>query len=143
MIKIINTQDTMRATNSYNELKNEYQKAHSWGLSTHIDLKGCDIQIIKNKKKLAEFTNTLCKLLKVNKFGPTTLVKLGKYPELYGYSMMQLIETSSLTGHFVEANGNVYIDIFSCRLYNPHTAKKFCDTFFKAKSSTMKVLIRK
>ncbi len=127
----------------YSKLKAEFQKANSWGLSTHIDLRNCNSNTIKSKKKLTAFTNILCKLLKVNKFGPTTLVKLGRYPELYGYSMMQLIETSSLTGHFVEANGNVYIDIFSCRLYNPHTAKRFCDTFFQAKSSTMKVLIRK
>ena len=127
---------------AYHAIKATYQARHSWGLSTHIDLKECNAKLIRSKKRLAEFTTKLCKLLKVRKFGPTTLVKLGRYPELYGYSMMQLIETSSLTGHFVELNGAVYIDIFSCKIYDPYLAEKFCKDYFRAKASKMTIIIR-
>ena len=40
-----------------------------------------------------------------------------------GYSLVQLIETSSITGHFVDKNGDCYIDIFSCKAFDIETAK--------------------
>ena len=36
-------------------------------------------------------------------------------PNAAGFSLVQLIETSSITGHFVDLNGDSYIDIFSCK----------------------------
>ena len=30
-----------------------------------------------------------------------------------GWSLVQLIETSSITGHFVDKNGDFYLDLFS------------------------------
>ncbi len=128
---------------SYSKLKRKYTLASGWGLSTHIDLHGCDVNIIKSRKQLTQFTAQLCKLLNVRRVGPTTLVRFGGTPELYGYSLVQLIETSSLTGHFVELSGNAYLDIFSCRLYNPNLAQKFCKAYFQASSITTQVLIRK
>jgi len=34
-----------------------------------------------------------------------------------GYSLVQLIETSAITGHFCDCSGDAYIDIFSCKVY--------------------------
>ncbi len=34
-----------------------------------------------------------------------------------GYSLVQLIETSPITGHFVDKNGDAYLDVFSSVLW--------------------------
>ena len=48
-----------------------------------------------------------------------------------GYSFVQLIETSNITGHFVESNGNFYIDIFSCKQFSIPLAITVVSDFFK------------
>ena len=43
-------------------------------------------------------------------------------PQAAGYSLVQLIETSAITGHFCDASGDAYLDIFSCKDFDPATA---------------------
>jgi hypothetical protein len=45
----------------------------------------------------------------------------------------QMIETSSITGHFVDQNGDAYIDIFSCKPFSQETAMKVVQKFFNPK----------
>ena len=35
-----------------------------------------------------------------------------------GYSLMQLITTSNICGHFMELNGTAYFDVFSCKQFD-------------------------
>jgi S-adenosylmethionine/arginine decarboxylase-like enzyme len=58
----------------------------------------------------------------------------GTEPHLYGYSVLQLIQTSDITAHFCDATGDAYIDIFSCKEYNPAAAGLFCQDYFKAEN---------
>ena len=39
-------------------------------------------------------------------------------------SLVQLIETSSITGHFVDVNGDAYLDIFSCKPFEIELARE-------------------
>ena len=32
-----------------------------------------------------------------------------------GYTLVQLIETSNITGHFCDQSGDAYLDVFSCK----------------------------
>ncbi|MBA2713144.1 MAG: S-adenosylmethionine decarboxylase [Rubrobacteraceae bacterium] len=43
-------------------------------------------------------------------------------PEAAGYSLVQLIETSAVTGHFCDASGDAYLDVFSCKDFDPAVA---------------------
>lgn len=54
-------------------------------------------------------------------------------PITSGYSMVQLIETSSITGHFSEYKKSAYINIFSCAWYDPEKTAEFAQKFFEAK----------
>jgi S-adenosylmethionine/arginine decarboxylase-like enzyme len=49
-----------------------------------------------------------------------------------GYSMIQLIETSLISGHFANLTDSAYIDIFSCKAYDPGRVAEFTRTFFEA-----------
>ena len=108
-----------------------------------IDLSGCDLKILSSRKKLKEYSDTLCKLIKMKKYGRTLLPYFGeKQAFTKGYSLVQLIETSSITGHFSEYWKTAYINIFSCQKYDQKLAKEFTFKFFKAKSMKARMLVR-
>ncbi|MGH8471455.1 MAG: S-adenosylmethionine decarboxylase, partial [Gammaproteobacteria bacterium] len=63
-------------------------------------------------------------------------------PEAAGYSLVQLIETSAVTGHFCDASGDVYLDVFSCKDFDPEVAIEAVERHFSPKSIARKALIR-
>ena len=62
--------------------------------------------------------------------------------DMIGYSAVQLIETSLISAHFVDATSDGYIDIFSCKYYRPEDALTFCKDFFEAKDVKYNYLLR-
>ena len=124
--------------------KNSGYTEGSFGLEVVMDLYECDPRVIRSGKKLAEYTTKLCKLLKMKKYGKTLLPHFG-YNEAHtaGYSMLQFIETSSITGHFSELWNSAYINVFSCRDFDTKKAVDFTVSFFGAKRVNKRVIIRK
>ncbi|OIO37637.1 MAG: hypothetical protein AUJ75_03875 [Candidatus Omnitrophica bacterium CG1_02_49_10] len=105
-----------------------------YGKELILDLHDCDLDVISSKKKLAEYATKICKILKMKKYGKTLLPYFGlKKPYTQGYSMLQFIETSSITGHFSEHWKTAYINIFSCMPFDRARAREFTRKFFKAK----------
>ncbi|MFA5038367.1 MAG: S-adenosylmethionine decarboxylase [Candidatus Omnitrophota bacterium] len=116
----------------------------SFGLEVVLDLYKCDPHVIRSKRLLAEYATKLCKLLKMKKFGKTLLPHFGyNAAHTAGYSMLQFIETSAITGHFSEYWNSAYINIFSCRDFDTDKAIEFTVSFFKAQKAKKRVLLRK
>lgn len=113
-----------------------------WGKLATINLISCN-NYVKNPKKMREFCNKLCILIKMKKYGPLHLKKFG-VGKLEGYSFMQFIETSSITAHFEHQQNpmKAFIDIFSCKDFNEKKAFAFCKKFFGAKKGKLRTLIR-
>ena len=109
-----------------------------------LDLYECDPKTIRSGKKLAQYATRLCRLLKMKKYGKTQLPHFG-YNEAHtaGFSMLQFIETSSVTGHFSEMWNSAYINIFSCRAFDAKKAVSFTVKFFKSKRFKKRLLVRK
>jgi S-adenosylmethionine/arginine decarboxylase-like enzyme len=61
--------------------------------------------------------------------GPLMLDRFGD-GELEGWSAMQFIETSSLTIHADEFGGRCYIDVFSCKPFDPEVAAEIAVRYF-------------
>ena len=104
-----------------------------WGKLATIDLQGCN-EYIKQPKRIKDFVEKLCSEINMNRHGPTYIDRFG-YGDLEGYSFMQFIETSSITGHFDEQKGSsnlAFIDIFSCKDFDEQKAAKFCKNYFKS-----------
>jgi hypothetical protein len=59
-----------------------------------------------------------------------------------GYSMVQLIETSLISGHFANDTNSAYLDIFSCKGYDPAVVEEFSKAFFGARRSRHHALLR-
>ena len=119
------------------------EKKRIYGYELIMDLSKCDKDVISSKEKLQEYVDTLCKLIKMKKFGKTLLPYFGeKKAFTKGYTLVQLIETSSITGHFSDFWETAYINIFSCQPYDHVKAKKFTKDFFGAKKLKFRFIVR-
>ncbi|MFH1767744.1 MAG: S-adenosylmethionine decarboxylase [Candidatus Omnitrophota bacterium] len=118
-------------------------KENIYGYELVMDLTECDVKIIGSREKLQEYVDKLCRLIKMKKYGKTLIPYFGeKKAYTKGYSLVQLIETSSITGHFSEFWKTAYINIFSCLKYDDKKAKEFTQEFFKAKRIKVRLLVR-
>lgn len=129
--------------NKDQEIIRKYKKNNPWGISTHIDLYGCNPKTIKNAIKIKKFVRELCELIEMKRFGETVIINFGENPRVSGYSMTQLIETSLISAHFANQSGAAYLDVFSCKGYPPYKAAKFAKDFFRAKRMEIIVNFRK
>lgn len=122
--------------------KEEFGKSKSWGLSAMIDLYQCKKELITSPEQIEKFVEELCELIDMKCYGKALIERFGKdYYE--GVSLMQFIETSSITAHFDEQENRAFIDIFSCKHFIPQQAADFSQRFFEAKNHKLNVLLRK
>lgn len=119
-----------------------YKKQKAWGLTASIDLSGCDHELIQSPKAIKHFVTEMITSINMKTHGPMHLEKFAE-GHLEGYSVMQFLETSSLTIHFDHMIGDrAFIDIFSCKFFDPEKAAKFSKEYFKAKRARTKTIIR-
>lgn len=119
-----------------------HEAAGAWGLSTSVDLYGCDPAAVRSADAIARFARELCDRLGVKRFGDPVIVRFGADPRVYGYSLVQLIETSLVSAHFAEDTNAVYLDIFSCRWYDARAAAAYAREFFRAESVRVQSCLR-
>lgn len=115
----------------------------SFGMELVLDLHGCDPEVIRSREKLAAFSKKLCRRIKMKAFGQPVLEHFGhKSPVTSGYSLVQLIETSAITAHFSEGLNAVYMNVFSCKAFDPDDALAFCKDYFKATRVKRRFIVR-
>lgn len=108
------------------------QDAAPWGLLTSLDLYRCNPETIRNSEKIKAYVRELCLRIDMKPFGECQVVHFGQDERVAGFSMIQLIETSLISGHFANLTNNAYIDIFSCKPYEPDHVVAFTKDFFEA-----------
>lgn len=104
-----------------------------WGYHLSVDCAGCNDNI-KDKAALADFSEDLVRALGMRAFGAPRTVRFGEDPKVTGYTLVQLIETSNITGHFCDYSGEAYIDIFSCRQFSQNAALAVINRHFAPKA---------
>lgn len=124
------------------DMAGRYLREKAWGLLCSIDAHDCDPDTIRDGEAIARFAGELCRRLKVKAYGPPQVVNFGS-GQVEGYSLVQLIETSLISGHFANETNRAFIDIFSCRYYDPYEATRFTTEFFGAKKASAHCLLRK
>lgn len=125
------------------DLEERFHKGHFWGISSAIDISSCNLGFIQDADKIKQFTKELCKHIQMTPFGETTVVHFGKDKKVAGFSMTQLIESSLISGHFANESSKVYLDIFSCKYYNPRDAAIFATDFFEGETYNLQISLRK
>ena len=90
----------------------------AWGYHLVIDARGCNSNILSGNT-LRQWVHELVELIDMVAYGKPMIEHFAKHDPLKaGYTLVQMIETSAITGHFVDLNGGAYIDIFSCKPFN-------------------------
>lgn len=122
----------------------EYNDNGSWGILTSLDLHNCNPDYIRDAEKIKEFVVALCKKIDVQRFGECQVVHFADHNEdVAGFSMVQLIETSLISAHFANKTNNIYLDVFSCKYYDPQVVEVFAQEYFQASDCTTTVTLRK
>jgi S-adenosylmethionine decarboxylase len=107
------------------------EKSGYWGYHLILDCQGCVRSEIASRENLTTFVKTLVTEIDMIAYGGPVLEHFATHdPDKAGFSLVQLIETSSITGHFIDKNGDAYLDIFSCKPFNIDTVKKVVTEYF-------------
>jgi len=122
--------------------KKEYEGKNPWGVLTSIDIYDSDPQTIRDADRIKRFVYELCDLIDMKRFGECQIVHFGEDKKVEGFSMTQLIETSLISGHFANASNRVYLDVFSCKFYEPREVAEFAVSFFKGDHYKMQIALR-
>lgn len=128
---------------SNDALRSEYERVRAWGLLASIDLHECATELITSPEAIRTFVVELCDLIGMQRHGECLIERFGE-GDLEGYSVFQFIETSCISAHFDEKIGNAaYLDIFSCKYFDPNVAAEFTKSFFKSGDYVLRTTLRK
>jgi S-adenosylmethionine/arginine decarboxylase-like enzyme len=114
-----------------------------WGIASSIDIYDCDPETIRSAERIRQFVVELCDLIEMKRFQDTLVVNFGEDERVAGFSMVQLIETSLISGHFANLTNTVYLDVFSCKPYDPGVVEDFARVFFRGKRCITHVNLRR
>jgi S-adenosylmethionine/arginine decarboxylase-like enzyme len=110
------------------------KKKKVFGWEVIMNLRGCDPEVIGSAEELKRYVKEICEKIEMKRYKRTIIYHFGYgEPHTKGYSLVQLIETSAITGHFSELWNSAYINIFSCKKFSYKEAIEFSLYFFKAK----------
>jgi S-adenosylmethionine/arginine decarboxylase-like enzyme len=113
----------------------------TWGKHLILDAAGCSPKMIGCPKVIDGFARSLVKRIDMVAYGQPQVVMFGSGNKK-GYTLVQLIETSNITAHFVEENDSMYLDVFSCKDFDPEVVEEAVKEFFDAKYFNRKVVLR-
>lgn len=135
--------DIIRNSNTHPiSWKKEYALKNPWGVLTSVDIYESAPDIIRDAQQIERFVHELCDLIDMKRFGDCQVVHFGEDERVEGFSMTQLIETSLISGHFANASNTVYLDVFSCKFYDPREVAEFAMSFFKGVHYKMQTALR-
>ena len=113
----------------------------SWGYHLILDSSRCMRGAIRCPQIITQFSDDLVKQIDMVPYGRPQVQHFGSGNKA-GYTLVQLIETSNIVAHFVEETDDMYLDVFSCKPYDPETVKKVVGKYFTPLGMHSKFLVR-
>jgi hypothetical protein len=90
-----------------------------WGQHLLLDVRAGALDAVRSGAAITAFAAQLVRDIDMVAYGDPLVVHFAEHvPEAAGYSLVQLIETSAITGHFCDATGDFYLDVFSCKPFD-------------------------
>ena len=111
-----------------------------WGQLAALDLHGCERAPLADPDTIRRFVAIVVDAIGMRAHGPLRIERFGD-GELEGWSAMQFIESSSITLHADEVGGRCFVDVFSCRPFDPGVAADIAVAHFGG-AATLTVLER-
>jgi S-adenosylmethionine/arginine decarboxylase-like enzyme len=115
-----------------------------FGYHLTLDCKEGKLDAITNPYVIGNFSYDLVQKIKMKAYGKPIIESFAHDdPETGGITLVQLIETSNITCHFVEKSGDFYLDVFSCAPFDPEVVIQVVNFWFEPKSIKQQFLHRK
>jgi S-adenosylmethionine/arginine decarboxylase-like enzyme len=115
----------------------------AWGLACSFDIYNCNPDTIRDAEMIRQFVYQLCDLIEMKRFGECVVVNFGEDERVAGFSMTQLIETSLISAHFANQSNATYLDVFSCKPYDPEIVEAFAMEYFEGSHCISHVNLRR
>jgi S-adenosylmethionine/arginine decarboxylase-like enzyme len=113
-----------------------------WGKHLIVDVKGCFPARAQDPEYIRHFTKELVRQIEMVPFGEPQVVHFADGTDLAGWTVIQLIETSCITGHFCDINGDLYLDVFSCKTFEEQVVIDTIEHFFSPDEIKFQVVMR-
>jgi S-adenosylmethionine/arginine decarboxylase-like enzyme len=115
----------------------------TWGYHLLLDCTAGDKGLIGSKENIHNFIKELVVAIDMVAFGEPWIERFATHSaDKAGISFCQMIETSNITGHFCDNDGNFYIDVFSCKPFTNETVIETVDKYFKPEKVRMHYISR-
>jgi len=103
----------------------------TWGYHLLLDCTAGNLDEIQSKENIYNFIKELVVAIDMVAFGEPWIERFATHDaEKAGISLCQMIETSNITGHFCDKDGNFYIDVFSCKPFENDVVLNVVDKYF-------------
>ncbi len=119
-----------------------------YGKELILDLHECDPQTF-TRESIENYFEELCDLIDMERcelywwddYG-VPLEEQQTEPHMKGTSAVQFISTSNITIHTLDLMENVYLNIFSCKEFDPVVVTRFSEKWFKGKTVNEQIVTR-
>lgn len=113
-----------------------------FGYHLMLDLHCCNDNI-KDRQKVIDFCKDLVKRIHMDPIGEPWVEQTAMHdPDKAGFTLTQIIQTSSIVGHFIDKPGDIYLDVFSCKKFDIHVVENCVDYWFEPKKSRVNYITR-
>ena len=113
-----------------------------WGQHALFDCYRCDASTF-TRENIYDFVKELVPAIDMVAYGEPMIEHFATHsPEKAGWSFTQMIETSHLAGHFVDLNGDAYIEAFSCKDVDTKTMLAVIEKYFRPTRTQLNFLTR-
>lgn len=103
----------------------------TWGKESTHDVRGGKLEAVQSGEVITEFAKELVEAIDMVAYGDPQVVHFAAHdPTKGGYTLVQLIQTSSITGHFVDSNGDFYLNVFSCKDFDENVVNALIVKYF-------------
>jgi S-adenosylmethionine/arginine decarboxylase-like enzyme len=112
-----------------------------WGYHLIFDASGCDHDAITSYENVHNFAKQLVNDIDMVAYGEPQIVDFGSGNKA-GFTLVQLIETSNICAHFVNEHDHMYLDVFSCKPFEPNVVVGLVEKYFNCKKYNIAFLER-
>ena len=124
--------------------ENKQETKHFWGRHLILDVAECDMALIGDQDYLKRWVKALVQDIDMVAYGEPQVVHFGHGEiHLAGNTVVQLIETSNIIAHFCDEKGDLYLDVFSCKDFDPAIVVQNIEKWFSPKNIQQVFLTRK
>jgi S-adenosylmethionine decarboxylase len=114
-----------------------------WGYHALFDCLHGGLEQVRSRENIKDFIEELVPSIGMRSYGEPIIEHFATHDiDAAGHSLVQLIETSSITAHFVDRSGDLYVDVFSCLEYDVQKTQSIVQKYFSPESIRVTCLAR-